>query len=426
MEAALRVAADSGLVRENEALLVLLSGGADSVCLLDVSRRLGASVSALHVNYGLRAEAEHDEAHCRALCSSLEVPLTVERAWLPSSGNLQAHAREARYRMAERNAAGDYAAAHTATDQAETVLYRLAVSPGRRALLGMEPRRGRLVRPLLGATRGETHAYCRERGLTWREDASNDDPRFARARVRGEVLPALRTLSAAVERTVGETARLLRDEAEVLDRVVADAVAALGGGPAVELSALSTLPVAVARLVLRSLAEDAFGGEYSLSRAQVDAVLELGSGGGSSSLDLGEGLRAVVEYGTLRFRRGGDAPAPSPVELGVPGVVRFGAWEVLADIGEGEVSVSAEAVAVPFVVRSWKGGDRMRPVGLGGSKSLQDLFTDRKVPRALRRSLPVIEAAGQIVWVAGVALDERFAAESEDQQTIGLSARRVN
>jgi tRNA(Ile)-lysidine synthase len=425
VEPALRAAADSGLVREDEPLLVLLSGGADSVCLLDVALRLGASVSALHVNYGLRAEAEHDEAHCRALCSSLEVPLAVERAWLPSSGNLQAHAREARYRMAERRAPGDYAAAHTATDQAETVLYRLAVSPGRRALLGMEARRGRLVRPLLGATREETHAYCRGRGLTWREDASNDDPRFARARVRGEVLPALRGLSPAVDRTVGETARLLRDEAEVLDGVMADAVAALGGGPAVELSALRALPVAVARLVLRSLAEDAFGGDYSLSRAQVDAVLGLGREGGSSSLDLGEGLRAVVEYGTLRFRRGGDAPAPAPAELGVPGVIRFGAWEVMADIGEGEVSVSAEAVAGPLVVRSWKDGDRMRPVGLGGTKSLQDLFTDRKVPRALRRSLPVVEAEGEIVWVAGVALDERYAAEPEDRRAIGLSARRV-
>lgn len=425
MEPALRAAADSGLVREGEALLVLLSGGADSVCLLDVSLRLGASVSGLHVNYGLRAEAEHDEAHCRALCSSLEVPLAVERAWLPSSGNLQAHAREARYRMAERHASGDYAAAHTATDQAETVLYRLAVSPGRRALLGMEPRRGRLVRPLLGATREETRAYCRTRGLAWREDASNEDPRFSRARVRGEVLPAMRTLSPAVERTVGETARLLRDEAEVLDGVVADAIAGLGGGPAVELSALGGLPVAVARLVLRSLAEEAFGGDYALSRAQVDAVIGQGRKGGSSSLDLGEGLRAVVEYGTLRFHRGGDAPPPSPVELGIPGVVRFGAWEVLADMGEGEVSVSADAVAGPFVVRSWQEGDRMRPVGLGGTKSLQDLFTDRKVPRALRHSLPVVEAGGEIVWVAGVALDERFAAENEDHQTIGLSARRV-
>ena len=235
----------------------------------------------------------------------------------------------------------------------------------------------------------------------------------------------LRTLSPAAERTVGETARLLRDEAEVLDGVVAEALVALGGGPAVELSALSALPVGVVRLVLRSLAEDAFGGDYSVSRAQVDAVLKLGRGGGSSSLDLGDGLRAVVEYGTLRFRRGGEAPAPSPVELGVPGVVRFGGWEVQADIGEGEVSVSSEAVAGSLLVRSWHDGDRMRPVGLGGTKSLQDLFTDRKVPRALRRSLPVVEAAGEIVWVAGVALDERFAAQREDRQAIGLSARRV-
>jgi tRNA(Ile)-lysidine synthase len=424
VEAALRAATDSGLVKEDVPLLVLLSGGADSVCLLDVAVRLGATVSALHVNYGLRAEAEHDEAHCRALCSSLEVPLVVERAWLPSSGNLQAAARDARYRLAERHASADYAAAHTASDQAETVLYRLAVSPGRRALLGMEPRRGRLVRPLLDATRDDTRAYCRSRGLTWREDASNDDPRFARARVRGEVLPALRALSQAAEHTIGETARLLRDEAEVLDGVVAEAVAGLGGGPAVELSALASLPPAVVRLVMRWLAEDAFGGDYSLSRSQVDSVLELGQAGGSASLDLGEGLRAVVEYGTLRFRRGGDAPAPPPVELGVPGVVRFGAWEVEAG-GSPEVLVATDALAGPLTVRAWQDGDRMRPVGLGGTKSLQDLFTDRKVPRALRRSLPVVEAGGQIVWVAGVALDERFAAESEDKEAIGLSARRA-
>jgi len=424
-EPALRAAADSGLVKEGASLLVLLSGGADSVCLLDVAVRLGASVSALHVNYGLRAEAEHDEAHCRALCSSLEVPLKVERAWLPSSGNLQAHARDARYRLAERHASGDYAAAHTASDQAETVLYRLAVSPGRRALLGMEPRRGRLVRPLLDATREETRAYCRSRGLAWREDASNEDPRFARARVRGDILPALRTLSPAAERTVGETARLLRDEAEVLDGVVSDALAGLGGGPVVELSGLDALPTGVVRLLLRSLAEEAFGGDYSLSRAQVDAVLGLGRGGGSSSLDLGEGLRAVVEYGTLRFWRGGEVPAPSPVELGVPGVVRFGAWEVQAEVGEGEVTVSADAVAGSLVVRSWQDSDRMRPVGLGGTKSLQDLFTDLKVPRALRRSLPVVEAGSEIVWVAGVALDERFAAAPEERSAVGLSARRV-
>ena len=139
----------SGLVVADEPLLVMLSGGADSVCLLDVAIRLGARVSCLHVNYGLREEADADEEHCRQLCASRKLPLEVERVPCQEEGNVQALARDARYALAERRASGDYAAAHTATDQAETVLYRLATSPGRRALLGMEARRGRLVRPLL-------------------------------------------------------------------------------------------------------------------------------------------------------------------------------------------------------------------------------------------------------------------------------------
>ena len=248
-EPALEAARASGLVPAGRPLLVMLSGGADSVCLLEVALRLEAGVSAVHVNYGLRAAAEHDEAHCRALCERLGIELTVERAWLPEEGNVQAHARDARYAVAERVAGGDYAAAHTASDQAETVLYRLAVSPGRSALLGMEPRRGRLVRPLLDATRADTRAYCRQRGLAWREDASNDDPRFARARVRNALLPALLEVAPAAEGAVAETARQLREEAEVLDAVAAEALAGLGGGPAVELAALRALPRATARLV---------------------------------------------------------------------------------------------------------------------------------------------------------------------------------
>ncbi len=423
---ALEVAQASGLVREAEPLLVLLSGGADSVCLLDVAIELGARVSALHVNYGLRGEADADEAHCRALCTSLGVELLVERALLPEDGNVQAHARDARYRLAESLARGDYAAAHTASDQAETVLYRLAASPGRRALLGMEPVRGRLVRPLLHATREDTRAWCRSRGLEWREDASNEDRRFARSRVRHDLLPALQAVAADAERTIAETALLLRDEAEVLDRATATALTDLGGGPAVAVSDLRALPPAVARLVLRDLAERAAGGPRALSRAAVDSVLCLGDAGGSRSLDLGGGLRAVAEYGTLRFRRGPDAPAPDPVPLPVPGAARFGAWEVEAVRGSGgEVAVSGAALAGALTVRAWKEGDRLRPVGLGGTKTLQDLFTDLKVPRSLRRSLPVVEVGNEIVWVAGVALDERFAAAEDDPDPVGLSARRV-
>ena len=421
-ERALEAARESGLVTPDEPLLVMLSGGADSVCLLDVVVRLGADTSALHVNYGLREGADGDERHCRELCEVLAVPLSVEHVRLPEAGNVQALARDARYRLAGGLAAGDYASAHTASDQAETVLYRLAVSPGRRALLGMEPRRDRLVRPLLGATREETREYCRGRGLAWREDPSNEDRRYARARVRHDVLPALRSLNRAAERTVTETALLLRDEAEVLEDVVSSALEALGGGPTVELAALEGLPPALSRLVLRRLAEAAAGEPRSISRAETDAVLALARTG-SRSLDLGGGLQAVAEYGTLRFTVGGRPAAPDPVALPVPGRARFGTWEVEATPGRGEVLVSADALGGAVTVRGWREGDRMRPVGLGGSKTLADLFTDRKVPRALRRVLPVVEAADGIVWVAGVALDERFAAAPEDPAPIGLSAR---
>jgi tRNA(Ile)-lysidine synthase len=406
----------------DEPLLVLVSGGGDSVALLDLAVRAGASVSALHVNYGLREGADGDEAFVRELCASLDVPLFAESVDLgpPGGGNLQELARDARYALAERLTTGLYATGHTATDQAETVLYRLAVSPGSRALHGMPARRGRLIRPLLGVTREEVRDYLRSRGLSWREDPSNADRRFARSRVRHDVMEALRTIGPAAERTIAETARQLREEAEVLDAAVDEALAELGGGPAVSASELVRKPPAVRRLLLRRLAEAA-GGE--LGAGDAERILELG-GRGSKSLDLGGGLRAIVEYGTLRFSRSPSTAAPAPVSLPVPGRVRFGEWEVEAIRGEpGDVTIRPGPGAL--VVRGWREGDRMRPAGLGGTKTLQDLFTDRKVPRALRHALPVVESQGEIVWVAGVAVDERFAAPEADPGAIALSARAL-
>jgi tRNA(Ile)-lysidine synthase len=420
-ERPLEAARRSGLIRPGEPLLVLLSGGGDSVCLLDVALRLEADVSALHVNYGLRTGADGDEAFVRELCRRLGVPLHVERVELADGGNLQDRAREARYALAEQLTRGggsdphpgDYAAAHTASDQAETVLYRLAVSPGSRALHGMAPRRGRLVRPLLEVTRDEVREYLRARELGWRDDPSNADPRFARVRVRQRLLEALRTVGPAPERTIAETARQLREEGELLDVLVSEALEELGGGPAISLAALREYPPALRRLVLRRLAGD---------RPVPDSILELGQQG-TKTLDLGGGLRAVAEYGTLRFTHAREEAVPDPVELTVPGRVRFGDWEVEATLaGVGDVSVTGLGAAA--TVRAWREGDRMRPAGLGGTKTLQDLFTDRKVPRALRRTLPVVEAAGEIVWVAGVAVDERFAA-AEGAGAVALSARSV-
>src|SRR3954463_14660803 len=228
------------MIEAGKPLLVLLSGGADSVCLLHMALERGADVSVLHVNYGLRESADEDEAFCRELFPSL----TVERVRL-GPGNVQALARDARYALAEKHAVGDYATGHTLSDQAETVLMRLCSSPGRRGLLGMAPRRGRLVRPLLGMTREETRTYCFDHGLAWREDESDSGPRFTRARVRHELLPLLERIAPGAERTIAATAELLRDEADALDALLPETDS---------LAEIAALPPALGRLVLRRLA----------------------------------------------------------------------------------------------------------------------------------------------------------------------------
>lgn len=392
-------------------VLVLLSGGRDSVCLLHKLVSAGEQVWALHVNYGLRPEAGEDEAHCRALCERLGVELFVVRAG-PPEGNVQAWARAVRYAEAERLAEqldAQIAVGHTATDQVETVLYRLAASPGRRALLGMPERSGRVIRPLLGMTRDQTAAYCRAHGLDWREDASN--AATARGRIRSEILPALRALHPAAERNVLATLAALRDEAAVLDEAVD---AALG-------SDLSELPPALARLVLQRLADEA--GAPSIA-AHADAILALPRHG-TAELALPGGFRAVSEYGRVRIDRGAP-PEPRPVRLVVPGRVAFGAGEVVAERGEfpvGDGTLAARGLAPELEVRSWREGDVMRPLGLGGTKSLQDLFTDRKVPRERRRQLPVVVSGGEIAWVPGVATGERFRVRADDEPRVKLSWR---
>jgi tRNA(Ile)-lysidine synthase len=409
---ALEAARASGLVAAGKPLLVLLSGGADSVCLLDVAIELEAGVSALHVNYRLRPDADEDESFCRELCDRIGLPLAVERAAAAPEGNIQAWARELRYAAAERMADGDYATGHTLSDQAETVVYRLAASPGRRSLMGMEPRRGRLVRPLLEVVREDTREWCRSRGLEWRDDPTNEDTYYARARVRHEVMPHLRELNPAAEQNIAETARRLREEQELVEEAVDGELERLG--PAPELAVLRGEPAALARLVLSRLAGE------SISPGRAAEILGLADHG-THELDVGGGVRAVVEYGRVRFARGAEKVAPEPVALHVPGSARFGDWEVEAHPGElGEVVLSADQLGAQVTVRSWRDGDRIRPAGLGGTKSLQDLFTDRKVPRALRRTLPVVEANGEIVWVAGVAAVERTPGAP-----VALDARQV-
>jgi tRNA(Ile)-lysidine synthase len=317
--------AGDGLFARDRPVVAMLSGGRDSTCLLDVAVALlgAAAVSALHVNYGLRAEADGDERHCGALCELLGVELEVVRAERPAGrravdradaaqdapgepagdapGNLHAWAREVRYEAAGRMARERdalIATGHTASDQVETILYRLAASPGRRALLGMVASEGRLIRPLLGVTREQTAAYCQARGLQWREDDSNDDERYARARVRNGLVPALRAVHPAAEANVLRTASLLREETELLEDLVSEELA---GRSSIALARLRELPAALARLVVVRLAEEAAGTYVPQAGARVQEILALGRRGGRAELHVGGQAGAVIHDGVLEM-----------------------------------------------------------------------------------------------------------------------------
>lgn len=299
-----------GMLPPGSSAVAMLSGGRDSVCLLDLSARLLGpdSVTALHVNYGLRDDSDDDEAHCLALCERVGVALEVERPRRPEGpGNLQAWARDTRYAAAARLADSDeclIATGHTADDQVETILYRLASSPSRRALLGMRPRDGKLVRPLLGFTREQTTAYCEQRELEWRDDPSNAEPSYARNRVRHGLAAALAEVHPAAAQNVLRTAALLRDEAEILDALVAAELDGSNGSDrgTIELDRLAELPPALRRLVVQQLADRAAGRPVAGAANRADEVAGLRRTG-TAMLDLGGGVRAIAERGILRAER---------------------------------------------------------------------------------------------------------------------------
>ncbi len=429
---------DSGLVSPGSGGVILLSGGADSCALAFGLSRLKPrpTLHAVHLNYGLRSESGEDELACSRLCERLAIELTVIRPER-GSGNLHAWARQQRYGEAERvrrDLALDWiAVAHTASDLAETVVYRLAVSPGTRALAAMPSRRGAVIRPLLGLSRQAVRQAATAAELPFVDDRSNDDPAFARARIRHEVMPVLADLNPSVLEAV---ARTREDLAEELDFLAAAGSQLVDfdpdGTPSVAASDLAAAHPAVRRFALRSVAESVLGRAVPVSRQQAAAVLELVEDPEGGRIDIGEGASLVAESGRVGVDSGSSPPfgSEAPAVLELPGSLEWNDWAIAAEemrppfaaAGPDVATLDLDRLADRLEVRSWREGDRMRPLGLDGSKSLQDLFTDRRLPRSRRRRVPVLLSAGEVAWVPGIAVGEAFRLAPATSRAVRLTA----
>jgi tRNA(Ile)-lysidine synthase len=413
-----------------EALVVGLSGGPDSVALLDalaeLSARSGLRIVAAHLDHGMRIDSSRDVLFCEELCRRLGVDFRTARADVRGRAarekcGPEEAARLERYaflRSIRRDEHAPFVAvAHTRDDQAETLLLRLLRGAGSAGLGAMRVRSGDVIRPLLATSRAEVLAHLRARRLPFLEDPSNSDLRIPRNRVRNELIPYLESrFNPRIRQGLARAAGLLADEA----RVLAGSGAAISGRASLEgeglrlsLQEIRRAPRAVARAALRRLI-GAAGGLRGVRAVHVERLLRLARSAAPSgrSLPLPGGREAQFRFDALWI-----GPRPRPVEdfalaLPVPGrvVLPDGAC-LVASPADGSLRGTAAVVGAPggLVVRTRRPGDRIR--AHGRDMSLKRYLMDRRVPASHRFRSPVVASGGRVIWVAGLPAEPALPSE---------------
>ncbi len=429
---ALESAAESGALPVGTPLLVACSGGIDSMSLVHALRELDRwPLAVATVDHGLHPESA---AHAAFVVESL-APLGVDVEVLVADPALvragqgpEDAARRERYRLLERCAARrgvrHVLTAHTADDQAETALMRLALGAGTRGMAGIPPRRGVFVRPWLQVPRVEVAAFAKSRGFDWREDPTNDEDRFLRNRIRQRLGPALEDVfGASWVDAAARTARHVRSDLEaqdyLLERWREEVMRTRTDGVMLQLERFVSAPAPLRALLLRDAIDEA------ARRAQAPAVRDLSvhiqllddlatSEGAGRTLDLPGGLVAERLYGKLRIGAPAAKPAPQLLDVVVdgPGRYNWGPWSFVVEpiVGlpppgmRAEGCVSRRAAPFPWCLRRARAGERFRPLGAPGSKRVSRLWTDARVPRGARPDLPVVESLERLVWVAALRI----------------------
>ena len=454
------------LLPQGAAVGIAVSGGADSMGLLDLLADL-ASASRLrlvvvHLDHGFRPDAADDARFVADAARARGIPFHGGKIEILAKGNLEALARRARYgffaEVASRLGLERIALGHTADDQVETLLERLLRGAGRTGLAAMQPIRDAegvlLLRPFLSTSREAIRVDLAARGISHREDPMKQDTRFTRVRIRQEILPHLRTLSPGLDEILLRTAEVLGEEEAFLARLADEALVASlrpvkfgidRGETRLDRAVLRRVPRPVLRRCLRAAAARTAGaaaGAWAAGHRHLEAIEELlGAGRTGDHLHLPLGLSVHLEREHLVFtpaRETGPAPVPE-VEVAVPGITRVDALgivvaaarhprsEVVVDLARASSAaiLDAESIRGAIRVRTRRDGDRMTPLGMTGSKKLQDLLSDAKIPRRLRDAVPILVDDEGILWAAGVRQADRTRVGPETREVVRIEIRTL-
>ncbi len=419
--------------------LVMVSGGPDSVAMLRALMELDAGPTVLHLDHGLRGQDSREDADfVSSLCESLDVECEVRRLRFDGGANFQERARMERYRVAEElmeeRGLPVAATGHTADDVAETVLLNLARGAGLRGLSGIPPVRGPYVRPLILHRRADVLRYLKHLGQPYRTDPTNLEPKYARNRVRLEVLPVLEELYPGAGGNVAHGASLLREDLEVLEGLVDEMVHRRGAEVIVPLGELKRMPPALRRHAVRRAYATLVSGEASLDSAAVEAILKLARNSeGTRTMYLSENVVAAVRYAEEIVFYYAAEPFSGESDL-LPGAQGFHGWVIdvtelrgfdATDAARPEVAY-LDAGRGPYRVRLAREGDTMRPLGLGGTKKVLRAMMDRGVPKDLRRRTPVVvDGEERVAWVFLGELGEEFKVDEATEKILKVEVEQV-
>jgi tRNA(Ile)-lysidine synthase len=444
------------LFRPGERVGVAVSGGADSVLLLhfmeQLSRDMGLRIVVVHFNHQLRGpESVADEQFVRKRAESLGMELIrgeadVARAARERHGNLEATARELRYRfffsLVNQGKVNKIVTAHTANDQAETVLLRLLRGSGTRGLGGIYPvLEGKVARPFLNLTRAEIDSELNRRKLDIRVDASNRDTRFLRNKVRAELLPLLeRDYNPAIVSLLSDLADRARDDEAYLERQAWERAHAWrmreGRSEKIPVSAFAGFPISIGRRVLRQMIAAASGHLRGVTHNHVEALRRFATEGQSGrTLVLPRGLGARKEFDWLiiggrerETAKGGYCyPVEVPGETRIPELGSTFLFRIVNSHGTGKQYNSVDGPKVDLSklkgelrIRSWQAGDSFRPVGSPKVKKVKELFQERRIPLGNRKLWPVLDCGKSVIWVRGFPPDVQVAASPATEHLVTI------